>query len=109
MAVAAIRGLAYLALMSGLVVQRTLTRQPLTWQPRPFMRSYLRGVAVALTAVLTIATIYHRWLERSPEIGGTQPGLGRSAGDWPDTAIAALKADPPPGRMMNIPWSIAND
>jgi hypothetical protein len=41
-------------------------------------------------------------------VGDTEAGLGRSAGDWLDAPVATLRADPPPGRMMNVPYELAN-
>src|SRR4030095_5758957 len=41
--------------------------------------------------------------------GGTQPGVGRSLGGWGDAALAFLEKNPPPGRMMNMPWFSGNE
>jgi hypothetical protein len=60
-------------------------------------------------ALLALVIFHHRWWHPAVGIGGAQAGLGRTEGDWPDAAIRALKPDPPPGRMMNMPWSFAND
>jgi hypothetical protein len=107
MALVAIRGLVYFTLVNGAVLQRTLLRQPMRVE-RPFLRRVLRAEALALTAVLMTAIVFHRWIRPSRQLGGVQAGLGRSEGDWPDASVAAVKAAPPPGPMMNIPWSFAN-
>jgi hypothetical protein len=104
----AMRGLVYLTLGSGLILQRTLSRDPLRLSLSPVLRHFFRGMALALTAALMLAIVYHRWWRRPDELGAVQAGLGRSSGDWPDAAIAALEADPPPGHMLNYPWSLAN-
>jgi hypothetical protein len=108
LAVSAIRGLVYATLVSGAVFQRTLLRQPIGWRPSPVLTRYFRGLGTLVSAALAFAVLWHHWLNVTPTIGGSQPGLGRSEGDWPDAALATLKADPPPGRMMNLSWSAAN-
>jgi hypothetical protein len=108
MGIGAIRGLVYSTLVSGVVLQRTLVRQPIVWRPSLLLRRYFRALAVVMNTILALTVLYHRWLSPSTGLGGVQAGLGRSEGDWPDAAIAALKADPPPGHLMNLPWESAN-
>jgi hypothetical protein len=109
LAAAAIRGLVYATLLGGVLLQRALSRQPLAWPQSPLLRSYFRWLGLAFGAALTLSVLLHRWLAPPTALYGTQAGLGRSQGDWPDAAIAALKADPPPGPMMNLSWPLAND
>jgi hypothetical protein len=108
-AVSAIRGLVYATLVSGVVFQRTLLREPLEWRLSSFLQRYFRVLGVFGCAALAFAVLYHRWLHPTVGIGGAQAGLGQSEGDWPHAAVAALKPDPPPGQMMNLSWSFAND
>jgi hypothetical protein len=108
MAGGAIRGLVYATLVSGVVFQRALVRRPLAWWS-PFLRHAYRWLGVAFTAALVLAVVKHRWLTPPATLLETQAGLGRTQGDWPDAALAALKPDPPPGRMMNVSWPFAND
>jgi hypothetical protein len=58
--------------------------------------------------LLLAAVAKHRLLTPSAGVNAVQAGLGRSVGNWPDAAIARLRPDPPPGPMMNLPWSLAN-
>jgi hypothetical protein len=108
LAASAIRGLPYFVLVSAGTLHRSLLRHPATLRLSPFLRAGFRWLSLAMTAGLALALVFHRWVQPPAEIGGVQPGLGRSAGDWPDAAIAAVRSDPPPGRMMNMPWSLAN-
>jgi hypothetical protein len=107
-AAAAVRGLVYGTLVSGWVVQRTLLRQPITWRPSAVLSRFFRVLAVCLCGVLTFSLLHHRWLRPSSALGDVQAGVGRSQGEWATAAIATLRAEPPPGRMMNIPWTSGN-
>jgi hypothetical protein len=107
--VSGIRGLVFATLMSGVILQRTLLRLPITWRPSLVLRRFFRALAVVGSAVLAFAVLYHRWLAPATALGGAQAGWGQSDGDWPSAAIATLAPDPPPGPMMNLPWTLAND
>ena len=109
LAATAIRGLVYATLIGGVLFQRALLRQPLQWPASPFLRRTFRWLGLALGAALAFAVLLHRWIAPTADLYGTQAGLGRSEGDWPLAAIAALKPDPPPGQMMNLSWGLAND
>jgi hypothetical protein len=109
MAATAIRGLPYATLLGGTLLQRALLRQPLVWPTSQLLRRYFSWLGMVLAAALTLAVLQHRWLAPPSSLYGTQAGLGRTEGDWPDAGIAALKPDPPPGRMMNLSWPLAND
>ena len=79
------------------------------WQRAPVVVSPTVSAAAAgatgwLATVLIAAMLSprpHSYLER-------QQGLGRSVGEWADEATAFLRADPPPGEMLNIGWVAAN-
>jgi hypothetical protein len=109
LAATAIRGLVYATLIGGALFQRALLRRPLAWPASPFLRRTFRWLGLALAAALAFAVLLHRWIAPSSDLYGTQAGLGRSDGDWPLAAIAALKPDPPPGQMLNLSWELAND
>jgi hypothetical protein len=109
LAATAIRGLVYATLLGGTILERTLLRQPLAWPSSPLLRRYFRWLGTAFAAALTAAVLQHRWIAPPSTVYGTQAGLGRSEGDWPAAAIAALRPDPPPGPMMNLSWPLAND
>lgn len=103
--ISANRGLVFFALVStGLFCRSkpppvsflTRWRQPLAF-----------GGSVA-TLALAGVIIHQRWVAPPMILGGTQPGLGRSAGDWPEVASEFLRRSPPPGRMLNLPWSLGN-
>jgi hypothetical protein len=108
MAASAIRGLVYATLVSGVVFQRTWLRQPPAWKPSPLLRQYFRWLKLAGTLALGVAVLQQRWLHPPQSLDGTESGVGRSEGDWPDAALAALRTDPPPGNMMNLPWYSGN-
>jgi len=109
LAVTAIRGLVYATLVGGALFQRTLVRQPLAWPGSALLRRFFRWLGVVFGAALTLAVLLHRWIAPPAGLYGTQAGLGRSEGDWPAAAIAALAPDPPPGQMLNLSWPLAND
>jgi hypothetical protein len=109
LAVSAVRGLVYYMLISAAVLQRTLLRQPPAPPAvSPFLRRTFRALAAAATFVLLLTVAKNRLLARSYGQTVIQLGVGRTVGNWPDAAIARLRADPPPGPMMNLPWSLAN-
>lgn len=107
----ALRGLAFFGVVSIAVFARTWARRP---HPGPTtaaherLRRLARPALACVTLFLAANVVYFRWVRPPRVLGGTQPGLGRSLGDWPDAAIAFLQSAPPPGRMMNMPWSLAN-
>jgi hypothetical protein len=68
----------------------------------------VRRAASLLTIVIAVVIVFYRWVAPPPVLGGSQPGLGRTLGDWPDSACAFVARHPPPGRMMNMPWSLGN-
>jgi len=106
-AVSANRGLIFFALVSiGLFArsnpEAALLPALLRWRP-------LTACAGAVvTLILTGVIIHQRWIAPPMVLGGTQPGLGRTIGDWPDAASHFLSQSPPPGRMLNLPWSLGN-
>ncbi len=97
LALMAIRGLVYFTLASGAIFQRLTTgRPPIYW----------RWMAAGLSLVAAAAVVQHRWIQPPLTLHGIQPGIGRTEGAWPDQAIAHLRAHPPSGKMMNMPWSL---
>lgn len=105
MTVSANRGLVFFALVSAGLFCRS-TPLPVAslvrWrQPAGF------GCAL-VTLAITGVIIHQRWIGPPMILGGTQPGLGRSAGDWPHVASDFLRRSPPPGKMLNLPWSLGN-
>jgi len=118
MTLAAVRGLVFFGLVSIGFLSRSLSFDSTSCDsaadreanerhsPRP--PGIARRAMVCLTLAFAAKAVFFRWVEPPMVLGGTQPGLGRSVGDWPDGAIAFLKQSPPPGRMMNMPWSLAD-
>lgn len=107
----AVRGLVFFSVVSIAVFARALRRQPYSitvGRPIHPARAMLRPALSCITLVLASNVVYHRWIDPPMILGGTQPGVGRSRGDWPDAAIDFIRTAPPPGRMMNMPWSLAN-
>jgi hypothetical protein len=103
----AVRGLMFFGVVSIAVVERALVRAraanvdlfPDIGAPT---RRLLAHVGVALTALLGVNCLYHRWVAPPLSLGGTQPGLGAAIGGWGEEATAFLARTPPPGRMMNV-------
>ncbi len=104
----AMRGLVFFSMLSIAVFARTRRRFPAPTGPPKQGRAFLRPAMACVTLALACNVMFHRWVRPPRVLGGTQPGLGRSLGDWPDAATAFLASSPPPGEMMNMPWSLAN-
>jgi hypothetical protein len=109
---AVMRGIVFFSLVSVAFFARTLWRHPPAdaWRAmvRPRVLRAFRAMLAGATMLLCATILYHRWVAPPLELKGTQPGLGRTRGDWPDHALHAVRAAPPPGRMMNMPWSFAS-
>ncbi|MCB9850833.1 MAG: hypothetical protein H6817_09030 [Phycisphaerales bacterium] len=110
MLLGAVRGLVFFGPISVAIFVRSYTRVDSDDATRtPVIRwPALRGVMVMLTLLLAGNVVLHRWVRPPLALGGTQPGLGQSLGDWPDGAVAFLRENPPPGAMMNLPWSLGS-
>lgn len=104
----AMRGLVFFSMLSIGVFVRARRRSPAPAGPPIPLRAFLRPAMACVTLILACNVLFHRWVRPPKVLGGTQPGLGRSLGDWPDAALAFLASAPPPGEMMNMPWSLAN-
>ena len=102
LAVAAIRGLPFLAVFAGGVVVRQRLRHPTVTDP------LLRAAAALLACVLAVWMIDARTLHPARNLDLTQPGFGKARGNWPDDAVAFLRAHRPPGRVMNLTWYSGN-
>jgi hypothetical protein len=106
------RGIVFFSVVSIAFFARTVARHPppARWlaQVRPAVGRLVRVGLALMTLALAGNIVYHRWIAPPMQLGGTHPGIGRTLGDWPDAAIAALKAAPPPGRMMNLTWFAAS-
>lgn len=117
---AAVRGLVFFALISmGLAarsfasrrdpdrVNHQSSRAGFAGGERPRWLPMRHGAAL-VTLLLCVNVLYLRWIAPPLILGGSQPGLGRSLGDWPDAAISFLRAHPLEGTMFNLPWSTAD-
>ena len=105
MVLAAMRGIPFFALAAAAVISRWWRRAD------PFMPDahLLRATATLLTLILGGAMLARTVAPRPHEyFGAAQQGLGRSIGEWADEATAFLRADPPPGEMLNIGWVAGN-
>jgi hypothetical protein len=67
-----------------------------------------RLAAAAVAVFLASHVLWHRWAAPSRILGGSQFGVGKTLGEWPDEAAAFLKSNPPPGAMLNLGWFIGN-
>jgi hypothetical protein len=112
----AARGLLFFGMISAAVAQRTAVRLATAGASpapavRPRARALLRLEAALAALVLAAGGVWQTWLRPSPSLpppGTVQFGVGRSVGEWADDAIAFLRAFPPPGRMLNMPWASGN-
>lgn len=110
LALLAVRGFVFFGVTSIAIFTRTLGRLPSgpgTPTVSAPVRRFLRAATLLTTFLLAAVAVRVRWVAPPLALGGTQPGLGRTIGDWPDVGIAFLRRDLPPGRMMNMPWSLA--
>ncbi|HVU52629.1 MAG TPA: hypothetical protein VHL80_18240 [Polyangia bacterium] len=104
---AAVRGLMFFGVISIAVFQRAAARcRAAGVELAPGLgdgaRRLLGGLALALTLLLSVNAVYHRWVRAPLALGGTQPGLGRAVGGWGEGMTAFLRRARPPGRMMNV-------
>ncbi len=114
----AVRGILFFSVLSIGVFARTVIRTSAApvfdESPARAARRAAGPIGLARPAracaalILACVVIHFRWIDPPIILGGTQPGVGRSRGDWPDAATRYLRQSPPPGPMMNMPWSLAN-
>jgi hypothetical protein len=106
----AMRGLVFFGVVSIAVFERALLRRQAgdpSFLP-PARRAVLRGLRVVgavVSLLLAGNAIAHRWVRPTLTLDGTQFGLGRSLGGWADAATDFLRRAPPPGHMLNMPWT----
>lgn len=99
----AIRGMPFVALAAGTVASRARSRcQPLVPDGSP-----VRATS-ALVALLLAVVFGKVLLSTPPAYFKIQRGFGRSLGEWGDGVVAFLRADPPPGEMLNLGWVVGN-
>lgn len=111
--VSAVRGLMFFGVVSIAVFQRAwarcrAAREPFMSDVSPDVRRGFGVIGFALTALLAGSAVYHRWIHAPLALGGTQPGFGRSVGDWGEAMTAFLRATPPPGHVMNVGASVGD-
>jgi hypothetical protein len=105
--ISAVRGLMFFGVVSVAVFQRAWARcreagEPFVPGVGPGARRALGAIGFALTTLLAGNAVYHRWIRAPLTLGGTQPGFGRSVGDWGESMTAFLRASAPRGHLMNI-------
>jgi hypothetical protein len=108
--VTAMRGLMFFGVVSIAVFERALLRRrpgdPSFLPPvRPAIVRWLRVVGALVSLLLAASAIDHRWVRPALALDGTQSGFGRSLGGWADAATDFLRRAPPPGHMLNLPWT----
>lgn len=119
MTLAAVRGLVFFGLVSVAILSRSFRRNGGPWtqqanaEPQNTAGSrsvpdIARWAMMSLTLIFATKAVFYRWVDPPLALGGTQPGWGQSAGDWPHGAVTFLRKSPPPGKMMNMPWSLAD-
>jgi hypothetical protein len=99
----AIRGIPFASLCAGVVAARSRARAGPALPPESPVH-----VAGAIAAILVAARLSQALLTAEPAFYRVQPGFGRSEGEWQDRAVAFLRADRPPGEMLNIGWVAGN-
>lgn len=120
LAVAALRGIVFFGPVSVAIFARSWSRTRTARtdesesptvrgknEPLP-LRALPRLAAVGVTLGLCLLVFWFRWVAPPRILGGTQPGIGRSFGDWPDQTVQFLRENPPPGRMLNLGWYSGN-
>jgi hypothetical protein len=114
LALAAVRGLMFLGVVSIAVIQRSRERArangiALLPEVGPATHRLLRTVGLTLSVLLAGNVVYHRWIRPPLVLGGTQPGLGRCVGGWAESGMDFLRRSAPPGRMLNLGASLGDD
>jgi hypothetical protein len=110
----AVRGLMFFGIVSVAVCQRCVLRAraggvSLLPAIGPGSARILRVLGISFTAMLAGAAVTFRWIKPSVALAGTQPGLGRAVGGWAEAATDFLRANPPPGRMLNLGGALGDD
>jgi hypothetical protein len=109
----AMRGLMFFGVVSIAAFERALLRRepgdpPFLPPVRPALVRALRVLGAAVTLLLAGNAILHRWVRPALALDGTQFGLGRALGGWADAATDFVRRAPPPGPMLNMPWTTGN-
>jgi hypothetical protein len=109
----AMRGLMFFGVVSIAAFERALLRRqpgdpPFLPAVRPALVIALRVLAGAVSLLLAGNAIAHRWVWPALVLDGTQSGFGRSLGGWADAATEFVRRSPPPGHMLNMPWTTGN-
>lgn len=112
---AAVRSLFFATFFSVALFSRNLARYSLKWdlsQVNAFLErssvQLARLAAAGLTIAFCMIVFLYRWITPARGLGGPQPGLGRTLGNWPDHALQFLRDNPPPGRMFNMTFYTGN-
>lgn len=106
MALGAIRGVPYYVGVCVGLLGRELHRR--RSENRAAIPHVVRVASVLLTLALAAQVVWHRWVHPSRTLGGSQFGVGRVLGAWPDATMQFLKDHPPPGNPLNLGWYIGN-
>lgn len=106
MALGAIRGVPYYVAVSVGILGREISRE---WMQRGVaIPRFLRVAGAILALTLAAQVLWHRWVDPSRTLGGSQFGVGRVLGAWPDATMKFLQDHPPPGNPLNLGWYIGN-
>lgn len=109
---AAQRGAAFFILIAIGIYARSMTS---LWQREdappsqatPAVLSF-RSISPIVCMLISLFFLQIRWGMPVRSLTDTQPGIGRAKGMFPDSAVAFLKQNPPPGRMLNLGWYAGN-
>jgi hypothetical protein len=106
MALGAIRGVPYYVAVCVGLLGREISRE---WIQRGIaIPRFLRVAGTILALMLATQVFWHRWVDPSRSLGGSQFGMGRVLGVWPDETMRFLQDHPPPGNPLNLGWYIGN-
>lgn len=108
LAVSAVRGMPFLVVAGMGSYARSLRPRA----PRPYGSiaglSFARAVGVTVACLIATVVLNERVVARVRGLGGSQLGVGKALGAWPDHAIAFVRANTPTGPVLNLTWYTGN-
>lgn len=102
---AAIRGVVFLVLAGVGSYARSLRISPVRSggersHPSPLFS--WRFAAIVATCTIGAFILNERWIVRARMLGGSQFGVGKALGAWPESVMAWLRVNTPKGPLVNL-------